>query len=272
MRELAACGDDLRLRHGDGAAVRAPQRRQHFAAPDRLGDRGPLRNRRLRGDRRAGRVAARESFRDRRAILRLDGEQPRQARDLAPAQQFAEADVAAEHVAAGARRYENVVRRAEAEILPEFIGERLRPLQEERLPIVARIEDRARLPYRLVGRVLARARDEFGLGAIGAHLYGLGGLGIGGHEDFRGHSAGRRISRDRRAAVAGTVLEHFGGRPAARNAEIITVAPRSLKLPVGENHSSLNRARAPSQRRSTSGVRPSPIVTGSSIANGSAAA
>ena len=43
----------------------------------------------------------------------------------------------------------------------------------------------------------------------------------------------------------------------------MTEAPRSLKLPVGENHSSLNRAGAPRQPRETSGVKPSPIVIGS---------
>ena len=35
----------------------------------------------------------------------------------------------------------------------------------------------------------------------------------------------------------------------------MTEAPRSLKLPVGENHSSLNRAGTPRQSRETSGVQ-----------------
>ena len=36
----------------------------------------------------------------------------------------------------------------------------------------------------------------------------------------------------------------------------MTEAPRSLKLPVGENHSSLKRAGAPRHLRETSGVQP----------------
>ena len=52
----------------------------------------------------------------------------------------------------------------------------------------------------------------------------------------------------------------------------MTEAPRSLKLPVGENHSSLKRADAPRHLRETSGVHPSPIVIGSGTSTGSAAA
>jgi hypothetical protein len=51
--------------------------------------------------------------------------------------------------------------------------------------------------------------------------------------------------------------------PCWRKADSITEAPRSLKLPVGANHSSLNKARPPRQRRSTKGVQPSPMVIGS---------
>ena len=52
----------------------------------------------------------------------------------------------------------------------------------------------------------------------------------------------------------------------------MTEAPRSLKLPVGENHSSLNSAGTPRQLRETRGVKPSPIVIGSGTSTGRAAA
>src|ERR1700722_16930035 len=54
--------------------------------------------------------------------------------------------------------------------------------------------------------------------------------------------------------------------------ESITEAPRSLKLPVGDSHSSLNRADTPAHLWETRGVQPSPIVIGSATSIGRAAA
>ncbi len=51
----------------------------------------------------------------------------------------------------------------------------------------------------------------------------------------------------------------------------MTLAPRSLKLPVGMNHSHLSSAGAPAIRRSTSGVQPSPMLIGAGQASGKAA-
>jgi len=51
----------------------------------------------------------------------------------------------------------------------------------------------------------------------------------------------------------------------------MTDAPRSLKLPVGLNHSSLKLGRKSPQARSTSGVMPSPRLMGAVISTGSAA-
>ena len=65
-----------------------------------------------------------------------------QGGDLAGALQFGKADLAAEHVGAGAARGDDVVGRAEAEVLPEFVGQRLGAVQEERVPVVAGVEDR----------------------------------------------------------------------------------------------------------------------------------
>jgi len=72
---------------------------------------------------------------------------------------------------------------------------------------VARVKDRARLSNHFIRSILARARDEFDLCAVSAHLDHLGGLGIGGNEDFGLDPGRRRVSRDGRAAIAGTVLE-----------------------------------------------------------------
>ena len=48
----------------------------------------------------------------------------------------------------------------------------------------------------------------------------------------------------------------------------ITLAPRSLKLQVGLNHSHFSRTVAPAIRASNSGVQPSPSVMGASIWSG----
>lgn len=53
--------------------------------------------------------------------------------------------------------------------------------------------------------------------------------------------------------------------------EIITEAPRSLKLPVGENHSNLQLTVPDLSRVRTSGVNPSPRLTGRAIPSGRAA-
>ena len=52
--------------------------------------------------------------------------------------------------------------------------------------------------------------------------------------------------------------------PCARSSDSITLAPRSLKLPVGMNHSHFSNAGAPYSVRPISGVQPSPRVIGSS--------
>ena len=59
--------------------------------------------------------------------------------------------------------------------------------------------------------------------------------------------------------------------PIWRRKDSITAVPRSLKLPVGLNHSSLKKGRKSPQGRCTSGVQPSPSVIGSAISTGSAA-
>ena len=80
-----------------------------------------------------------------------------------------------------------------------------------------------------------------------AHLHGLRRTGGRRRHDGRLHSTRRRIGSDRRAAVAGTVLQHRA-IPCARSSESMTDAPRSLKLPVGMNHSHFSRSRSAGQR------------------------
>ena len=59
--------------------------------------------------------------------------------------------------------------------------------------------------------------------------------------------------------------------PWSRSSDSITEAPRSLKLPVGMNHSHFSSAVAPPKLRGTSGVQPSPMVIGAPASGGSAA-
>jgi hypothetical protein len=51
----------------------------------------------------------------------------------------------------------------------------------------------------------------------------------------------------------------------------MTEAPRSLKEPVGMNHSHFSSAVAPPTERGTSGVRPSPMLIGAPWSGGRAA-
>jgi len=60
--------------------------------------------------------------------------------------------------------------------------------------------------------------------------------------------------------------------PCAASTDIITVVPRSLKLAVGLNHSGLTDSGTPSTSNGSSGVQPSPRVTGRSTGRGNAAA
>ncbi|KAG0910683.1 hypothetical protein G6F31_021543 [Rhizopus arrhizus] len=59
--------------------------------------------------------------------------------------------------------------------------------------------------------------------------------------------------------------------PIWRSHDSMTDAPRSLKLQVGLNHSSLKWGRRPPQARSTIGVAPSPRETGLAMSCGKAA-
>jgi hypothetical protein len=60
--------------------------------------------------------------------------------------------------------------------------------------------------------------------------------------------------------------------PWAASTDIITVVPRSLKLAVGLNHSGLTDTGTPSTSKGSSGVHPSPRLTGRAIGPGRAAA
>ncbi len=139
---------------------------------------------------------------------RLDRVEAGQARDLPPAQQLREADVAAEHVAAGAAGDDDGVGRPEAQVLPQLVGERLGALEEMRLPVVAGVEDRIRLPDGGVGGVLAGAGDQLDLGAGGPHLHGLGRRGRGRDQDPGAHPGRCRVGRHRGTAIAGGILQH----------------------------------------------------------------
>src|ERR1700733_3082638 len=109
----------------------------------------------------------------RRAIHRLRREQPRQARDLAATEKLVEADIATHNVATRASGDDDVIGRLELEILPKLIGQRLRPLQEERLPVVTGVEDRRGLALCFVAGVLTRSKNELDFGAVSAHLHRL---------------------------------------------------------------------------------------------------
>ncbi|GEM_PF-7106926 len=78
-----------------------------------------------------------------------------------------------------------------------------------------------------------------------------------------------------KAAMAAPPLPELSsataGMPIWRSHDSMTAAPRSLKLQVGLNHSSLKCGRRPPQARSTIGVPPSPIDTGVAMSCGNAA-
>ena len=140
--------------------------------------------------------AGQEGGGDRPAIRRLGGENARHRFDLAGAQQLGKADRAAQHVGAGAARRDDVVRRAEAQILPQFVGQRLGAVQEERVPVVAGVEDGCPTARTAASAVSCRrARDQLHLRAMRAHLHGLRRAGRGRRHDRRPHPAGRGIRR-----------------------------------------------------------------------------
>ena len=146
---------------------------------------------------------------DRSAIGRLGGEDAGQRLRLAGAQQFGEADLAAQHVGARAAGDDDVVGDAETEILPQLIGQGFRAVQEERVPVVTGVEDRAGPGDGGVGGVLTGAGDEFHRRAMGAHLHRLGRAGGVRRHDRRGDTSGGGIGGDRGAAVAGAILQHM---------------------------------------------------------------
>ncbi|GAA3563162.1 hypothetical protein GCM10022222_53650 [Amycolatopsis ultiminotia] len=67
----------------------------------------------------------------------MGDEQSRPPGDRTGCQQFAEAEIAAEHDAACTGDRDDVVRSSEAEVLPQLVREGLGALQEERMPVVA---------------------------------------------------------------------------------------------------------------------------------------
>jgi hypothetical protein len=62
---------------------------------------------------------------------RLHREEARSPLYFSASQRLTKADVAAEHVAAGASRENDSVRRMKVQILPQLVGERLGALQEK---------------------------------------------------------------------------------------------------------------------------------------------
>ena len=95
----------------------------------------------------------------------------------------------------------------EVEVLPKLVGQRLRSLEEERLPVVAGVEDPGGHALRRVAGFLARSGNALDLGAIGARLHDLVLSCRGRNENLCSQPAGRRISGDRRPAVSGAVLK-----------------------------------------------------------------
>ena len=103
---------DLDFGDRDGRAARAPERGKDFARPHGLRDRRAFRDRRAGLDWRQIIGPGHEACVKRRAVHGLRGEQPGQTCDLAAAEKFAEADVAAQDVAARASRDDDIVGRA----------------------------------------------------------------------------------------------------------------------------------------------------------------
>ena len=128
-----------------GSAGRSPYPRRWSA--------GPRWHRRIAAGRKAAAIGA--QFAGWAAKMRG------MALDLAGAQQFRKADLAAQHVRPGAAGHDDVVRRPEAEILPQLIGQRLGALEEERVPVVAGVEDTRRSRDGGVGGILPTAGDQF---------------------------------------------------------------------------------------------------------------
>ena len=181
--------------------------------------------------------------------------------DLAGGEQLAEGDVAAEDVAAGAGHQDHVVGGGEAERLPHLVGDGLRALEEEGVPVVAGVGDLRGLADRLVRDLVAGAADQLDLGAVRAGLEDLGRRGRGRDDDLRAGCRRRRRRRRPRNRRCPNCPRARGRHLAPRRWDIITDTPRSLKLEVGLNHSSLKWTRRPSQSIGTIGVQPSPRLT-----------
>ncbi|KAG1453615.1 hypothetical protein G6F57_015689 [Rhizopus arrhizus] len=141
-------------------------------------------------------------------MQRLRHEELGQAADLSGRQQFGKPDGAAQHIAAGARRDHDVVGRLEAKVFPHLVRNGLRPLQEERLPVVAGVEDVTRGADGFGLRVFARAFHQAHVGAARADLRHLGDGRVGGRENGDAHFRRCAESRDGRAAVTRTVFSN----------------------------------------------------------------
>ena len=91
------------------------------------------------------------------------------------------------------------------------------------------------LPFRFVGGLLPCARHELYLGPVPAAEF------MQAPRSWRScHLLTHRPRLPRRHSTE--LSSRICWIPCSRRMEIITLAPRSLKLPVGENHSSLNSA------------------------------
>src|SRR5262245_53459205 len=175
------CSHDLAFRDSDGCPAGPTHGCENFPRAHWLCDRRPLGARGIGLDRNQIASAGQEGCMKRRAIFRLNSEESRQASDLTAAQQLAEANIAAKDIAARARWDENIIGCPEAEVLPEFIRQRLRALEKEGLPVVAGVEDVRGLPLSCVGRVLPRSRYQLYFGAVSADLCSLSRLSVAGN-------------------------------------------------------------------------------------------
>jgi hypothetical protein len=99
------------------------------------------------------------------------------------------------------------------------------------------------------------------LRAVGGDLGPLSRRGVGGHVDGRPDARAGGIRRQTAPGVAGR-SSTTRPTPAAASAVTSTVVPRSLNEPVGFRYSHLKKRGRSPQRAFTSGVSPSPRVTG----------
>src|SRR3972149_4982184 len=225
----------LRVGHRKNLAPRLPDDVDDLLPADRVGDGDSLGDRLPGCDHRDRVEAVPEHGEEGGTVLRLHGDVPGHYVDQPVLLQLPEPDPGADQERSVSRGKQECVWCTKAQLLPDLVGERLRPLEEEGVPGVARIVGRLRCRKSRVRCIFPASGDPAQSGSVKKDLGQLPRRGAFGDEDLAFDACLRRIGGDRATRIPRGVLDDPGDSHFLRLADqhrrsAVLVRPRREEL------------------------------------------